>query len=252
MRTNARLRGGGKNSVAGIELFVTKTPSAKSSIQVLIQSICRDVNQHKIDYDQLRYVFKTVRERCAIEAPDRGQGLYELPTTDEMQRFYRSIVNPVHRLIFEVLDGTGLRIAELCNLEVGRIDFKNNTVFVREGKNRKDRVTVMGNHLLEKIHLYLSGRNNRYLFESNRHSRFSTRRIEQLCKQYRERAGIERDITPHTFRHRWNTRLAEGGIQREGREILAGHSKGSATQEIYTHLGIGGIKADVIAVLDRT
>ncbi len=245
MRTND------KNKVINIEDFVTKSGDAKSPIQVLIKSICRSVNQHKIDYDQLRYVFKAVRHQCELESPNRGQKLYELPTEDEMVRFYGVIDNPVHRLIFEFLDGSGLRVAELCKLEVSRIDFKQNTVFIKEGKGRKDRITVIGNQLNEKVSLYLAGRKNRCLFESNRHTRFTTRRIEQLCKQYKELAGIECDITPHTFRHRWNTRLAEGGISREGREILAGHSKGSATQDIYTHMGVGGMKAEVIAVLDR-
>lgn len=240
-----------QNKVVNIENFVAKSGKAKSPIQLLIKAIARSVNQHKIQYDQLRYVFKAVRQQCELEAPNRGQKLYELPTEDEMSRFFGVIENPVHRLIFEFLDGSGLRVAELCNLEVSRIDFKNNTVFVKEGKGRKDRMTIVGNRLLEKIRLYLDGRNNRYLFESNRHTRFTTRRIEQLCKRYKDLAGIERDITPHTFRHRWNTRLAEGGVSREGREILAGHSKGSATQDIYTHMGVGGMKDEVIAILDK-
>lgn len=240
-----------RNRVVDMGNFVAKSADAKSPIQLLIKSICRGVNQHKIDYDQLRYVFKVVRHLCQLEAPNRGQTLFELPTGEEILRFYAAIENPVHRLIFEFLDGSGLRVAELCNLEVSRIDFKTNTVFVKQGKGKKDRVTVIGNQLLEKVRLYLAGRNNRHLFESNRNTRFTPRRIEQLCKQYREKAGIEREITPHTFRHRWNTRLAEGGISREGREILAGHSKGSATQDIYTHLGVGGIKAEVIEILDR-
>ena len=240
-----------ENKVVNIENFVAKNGNAKSPIQLLIKAIARSVNQHKIDYDQLRYVFKAVRHQCELEAPNRGRKLYELPTEEEMSRFYGVIEDPVHRLIIEFLDGSGLRVAELCNLEVTRIDFKNNTVFVKEGKGRKDRMTVIGNQLLDKVRLYLAGRNNRYLFESNRHMRFTTRRIEQLCKRYKDLAGVECELTPHTFRHRWNTRLAEGGISREGREILAGHSKGSATQDIYTHLGVGGMKAEVIAVLDK-
>jgi len=245
------MRRNDKNKVVNIEDFVAKSGDAKSPIQVLIKSICRSVNQHKICYDQLRYIFKSIRHHCELETPNRGQKLYELPTADEMTRFYAVIENPVHRLIFEFLDGSGLRIAELCNLEVGRIDFKNNTVFVKEGKGRKDRVTVIGNQLLEKVQLYLANRNNKYLFESNRHTRFTTRRIEQLCKQYRVMAGIERNITSHVFRHRWNTRLAEGGISTEGREILSGHQKGSGSQKIYTHLGVGGIKDRVIQILDK-
>ncbi|MBK9324749.1 MAG: tyrosine-type recombinase/integrase [Bdellovibrionaceae bacterium] len=65
--------------------------------------------------------------------------------------------------------------------------------------------------------------------------------MQQLCEKYRKITEIEKDLTCHTFRHIWNTKLAEAGVSREGREILAGHSKGSATQDIYTHMGVGGI-----------
>ena len=240
------------SKVIKLENFASQSATTKSPIQLLIAHIARDVNRHKLNYDQLKFIFKSVRTRCELSPSSKSKKLYELPTKSEMAAFYAVIPNPVHRLIFEFLDGSGLRVAELCNLEVKRIDFDKNFIFVHEGKGRKDRVTVIGNHLLQKLALYLKGRNNKFLFESNRHTKYSPRRIEQLCKRFKDKAGIakDKDLTPHTFRHRWNTRLAEGGISREGREILAGHSKGSATQDIYTHLAAGGVKNEVIAVLD--
>jgi len=156
----------------------------------------------------------------------------------------------VHRLIFETLEGTGLRIAELCNLQVVRIDFKTNFAFVSEGKGKKDRIIVIGHRLLEKLAIYLQDRKNKFLFESNRNTKFSPRRIEQLCKLYKEKAGITKDMTPHTFRHIWNTRLAEAGVSKERRMLLAGHES-EATQKIYTHLGVGGAKEEILAILDK-
>lgn len=233
------------------QYFAPKNANTKYAIKSIIKNLSKSVNEKKINYDQLRYIFKSVRSQCELESPARTKALFELPTESEIEKFFRVIKNPVHKLIFEFLDGSGLRVSELCHLEVRRIDFTNNTIFVKDGKGKKDRVTLIGNHLLEKIALYLANRNNRYLFESNRNKRFSTRRIEQICSQYKTLAKITHHLSPHTFRHRWNTRLAEGGISREGREILAGHSKGSAVQDVYTHLGVGGIKEKVIAILDR-
>lgn len=237
--------------IAKLEDFAVQTLEAQSNIQAVVKYLTREVNRQKLTYRQLKYIFRIVRERCGIEVENpRSRKLFELPTSDELMHFYGAIESPIHKLIFETLEGTGLRISELCNLEVRRVDFKSNLIFVSKGKGNKDRVTVIGTHLLEKLKIYLEGRNNRYLFETQRHSKFSKRRIEQLCQQYVESAKIEKKFTPHTFRHIWNTRLAEGGVHREGREILAGHSKGSSTQDIYTHLGVGGIKDDVIKILD--
>ncbi len=114
-------------------------------------------------------------------------------------------------------------------------------------------MTVIGHKLVEKIALYLEGRNrnNRYLFESNRGTRYSTRRIEQICQHYKKKAGIEKDLTPHTFRHTWNTALASAGLSEERRAILAGHEPDSDVQQIYTHLSASGFKDEVVAMLDK-
>jgi integrase len=237
--------------VANMEIFRSQKTISKSPIQKLILQMIREVNRQKLNYDQLKYIFKTVRAECGVEVPSQsGRKLIELPSQDEIIRFYKGIDSPIHRLVFETLEGTGLRVAELCNLQVSRIDFKNNTAFVSEGKGKKDRIVIVGSILLEKIKLYLEGRKNRYLFESNRHTKFSTRRIEQLCEKYKIKAQIEKDFTPHTFRHLWNTRLAEAGISKERRAILAGHAS-EQTQTIYTHLSAGGVKDDVLGILDK-
>lgn len=239
------------DKVVNIEFFADQKANAKSHVHLLIKHIAREVNRNKLDYSQLKYIFRSVRQRCGVEVTGQtARRLYELPTAEELLRFYGMIEDPVHRLIFETLETTGLRISELCNLEVRRIDFKTNLVFVSEGKGKKDRVTVIGNRLLEKITIYLNGRNNRYLFESNRNNKYSPRRLEQLCQEYRLKANIAKKLTPHSFRHLLFSRLAEAGIAKEKRMILAGHSS-EKVQDIYTHLGIGGVKAEVIAILDK-
>jgi len=231
---------------------VTQDPSAKSHLQALIRNLIRETHRHKLSYDQLRYIFKTVRKRAQLHAPrSKTQKLYELPSQTELERFYGQISNSTHKLIFQTLETSGLRVAELCNLQVDRIDFRSNLIFVSKGKGQKDRVTVIGNRLKEKLQIYLQGRKNKFLFESNRHTKFSTRRIEQLCQEYTTRAGITKNFTPHTLRHLWNTRLAEAGLSKEKRMILAGHSS-EKTQDIYTHLGAGGVKDEVIAILDKS
>ena len=239
------------SEIAKLHNFAAQKFTAKPHIAALVRHITREANRHKLDYHQLRYVFKQVRQRCQIEVPgNRGRRLKELPSTEELERFYNAIENPIHRLIFETLAQTGLRISELCSLRVDRIDFPANLIFVHEGKGKKDRVVVFGNVLKGKLELYLEGRPNKFLFESIRNTRFTPRRIEQICAHYREKAAIEKELSPHTFRHLWNTHLAEEGISEERRAVLAGHEN-SETQKIYTHLSAGGLKSEVIAVLDR-
>ena len=241
-----------RSEVIKLDDFMLQTSrmKSKSHLQLLIAHLVRETNKYKLDYLQLKYIFKSVRAKCKVEVPKPNKRLYELPTIEELHKFYGSIQNPTHRLIFEVLQGTGLRVSELCGLEVKQIDFSQQTIFVKNGKGSKDRVTVFGNKLKEKLQLYLHGKPNRYLFESARHSKFSSRRIQQLHEQYRKPLHLSKKFTVHTFRHLWNTNLAQNGIGREIREILSGHSKGSKVQDIYTHLTIDGQKDKVIGVLE--
>jgi len=231
--------------------FVLKDSPTKLGIAVAAGILAKHARRHRWNYDQLSRVFRIVRERCEIEVPRPNKNeLLELPTEEELTKFYAVIENPIHTLMFKVLEGTGLRVAELTHLEVARIDFQLNQAFVSEGKGKKDRIIVLGTKLVEKLRIYLSGRKNKYLFESERlNTKYSTRRIEQLCKEYKETAAIMKDLTPHTFRHLYNTRLAQAGMSEEKRALLAGHSD-PATQKIYTHLSLAGIKDEAIAVMD--
>jgi integrase len=239
------------NNLLNLSNFTTKNTSVNILFQQIISQLVRATNRHKISYDQLRFIFKSVREKCEVEAPRKRDRLFELATKAELDQFYSVIENSVHKLIFEVLEGTGLRIRELCNLKISQIDFDNNMIKVIEGKGRKDRITVMGEYLKEKLKIYLSDKKHIYLFESRFNKKFSTRRLQQVCREYLTKSLIESKITCHTFRHIWNTKLAMANIPREKREILAGHSSGSKTQDIYTHLSVGGIKDEVIKILDK-
>ena len=231
--------------------FVAQNVTAKSSpVGQAIKSLNWYARTNKFNYDDLRYIFRRVRKDCAIAVPRKGKKLIELPIASELEQFYGVITSPIHRLIFETLEGTGMRVSELVRLEVKRIDFENNQFFISEGKGGKDRIGVIGNRLKEKLKIYLEGKNNRFLFESRWRFKYSTRRIEQLCEKYKRLAGISKDLTPHTLRHLWNTRLAEADVTKEKRALLAGHSS-DKTQDIYTHLAIGGFKDQIIGLLDK-
>jgi len=234
------------NNILG---FAQRHDEIKSPLQDAIRSLVREVNREKFSYVQLKYVFREVRRRCELKDTQTGRRLYELPKDDEVKAFYSVVSNPIHKLIFEVLEGTGLRIGELVALKIERIDFAQNIIFVFEGKGKKDRVTVMGNRLKEKLALYLQGRKNIYLFESNRHTRYSVRFMQELCAHYKALASLDKRFTCHTFRHIFFSRLALKGISKENRMILAGHSS-EKVQDIYTHLSVNGIKDDVIKLLD--
>lgn len=211
--------------------------------------LVKEVNKQKLSYNQLKELYRAVRKDCELDPPDKPKTLYVLPTQDELDAFYKNTI-PKHRLIFKTLESTGLRISELCKLKVQDIDFKNNSALVKQGKGKKDRIVILGNKLKELLLIYLTGKKHKYLFETNRNTKYSTRRIEQLQKYYKDLAKITKKFTVHTFRHIYFSLLAENKISKEFRCMLAGHSN-ERTQDIYTHLGVGGIKKEVIDIVDK-
>lgn len=158
----------------------------------LANLLVRAINRDKVNYDQVRFAVKIARQKTGLKSPKRDKKLPKMPSKKDLRSFYRSIDNPTHKLIFEALEGTGLRVAELTNLKVNDIDFDNNTIFVENGKGGKDRTAIIGNKLKEKLQIYLDGRNNIYLFKSKRNTMFSTRRLQQLCSLYCQKSEIKK------------------------------------------------------------
>lgn len=231
------------------EEFAHNRPGTYSAISKLVKAICKEVNHHKLNYDQLKRVFKEVRDRTGVEVPRKKETLLELPTDEQLRHFFDSIQDPIHKLIFKFLIGTGLRISEACSLEVRRIDFEKNMLFVHQGKGSKDRIAVMSDHLKNELQIYLAGKKNRYLFETIRADKFSPRRIQQMADIYSKKSGVH--IYPHLMRHLYATKLCEAGISEDHRKILCGHAKNSDAQQIYTHLTLAPIKEDAIKALNN-
>jgi integrase len=221
---------------------------AISPVQQLVTIMLRETRRHKLSYEQLKRVFREVRLRAQIEVPRKRHKLIELPTTEQLARFYAAINDPTHRLIFKTLELCGLRISELTNLLVSRCDFQNNQIFISNSKNGKDRIVIMNDKLSSALQLYLSGRNNKYVFESIRHDKFSPRRIQIIAAHYSKKSGVR--IHPHLLRHHFATRAQAQGLTQEQVKTLLGHSKHTDTTA-YTHLSLSMVKDSALKILNQ-
>jgi len=154
------------------------------------------------------------------------------------------------RAILEMLYSTGVRVAELVDLDLDRLDVVGEGVRVT-GKGNKERQVPVGSPALEAIRAYLPQRQqlagNRTrrgqaedksaLFLNNRGRRLSVRSVERIVADYALRAGIINRVTPHALRHSFATHLLEMGADLRVVQELLGHSSLSTTQR-YTHLNM--------------
>lgn len=152
------------------------------------------------------------------------------------------------RAILEVLFSTGLRVSELCNLNVDSINLDTGE-FAVVGKGRKVRTVYLSPSAIDWLGRYLSTRKDDFVPLFLRYSgkkmakddvtgeslRLTPRSVERLVKAYAVRAGIAVDATPHTLRHTFATGLLREGADLRSVQELLGHSNVSTTQ-IYTHV----------------
>jgi integrase len=120
---------------------------AKSTKAVLIRRIARLVRQEGIDYEGWRYVAKKVRQVCRLKPERRGRKLPNVLTIEEFRRFYQAVDradNAQHALMLRLLFYTGVRVAELCAIEIADIDLEACRIRINEGKGQKDRVVLFG------------------------------------------------------------------------------------------------------------
>ena len=151
------------------------------------------------------------------------------------------------RAIFELLFSSGLRVSELCNLNIEDINLDRREFVVR-GKGSKDRPIYIDESAANRVKDYLATRHDSLpaLFLNNsknpgapstdgNYRRLTPRSIERIIEKYTRLAGITKHVTPHTLRHSFATDLLMNGADIRSVQSLLGHSNISTTQ-IYTHI----------------
>ena len=179
-----------------------------------------------------------------VEAPKSSRPLPDTLSVEEIDRMIGSIEISTpkglrDRAILELLYSCGLRVSELCDMCIGDLFFGEGYIRVI-GKGNKQRLVPISGVARDRIQLYLEtrerNRRQETLFLNNRGTQLTRVMIFTIIKQAAKRAGIEKNISPHTFRHSFATHLLEGGAGIRQVQELLGHENISTT-EIYTHLG---------------
>lgn len=179
-----------------------------------------------------------------IETPKSTRSLPDTLTIEEIDRIINSIDPSTtkglrDRAILELLYSCGLRVSELCDLRLSDLFFGEGYIRVI-GKGNKQRLVPVSGIARERISLYKEQRGkgekgDDTLFLNNRGTRLTRVMIFTIIKQAAQRAGIDKKISPHTFRHSFATHLLEGGANIRQVQELLGHEN-ILTTEIYTHL----------------
>jgi integrase/recombinase XerD len=149
------------------------------------------------------------------------------------------------RAILEVFYSTGMRRMELAGLQLFDVDFDRQTIFVRQGKGRKDRMVPVGERALAWINRYLidvrprwaTVPDDNWLFLTTDGTPFSPSRLTQMARNYIRASGVGKEGACHLFRHTMATLMLEGGADIRHIQAMLGHVR-LETTEIYTQVSI--------------
>lgn len=193
-----------------------------------------------------------------LETPKAARKLPEVLTLDEIERMLDAIdlskdEGQRNLAIIEVLYGSGLRVSELINLKLSNVHIDEKYMLV-EGKGSKQRLVPLSDEAIKQIEFWMQDRchlsikpgNEDYLFLNRRGAKLTRVMILIIVKDLAERAGIKKNISPHTFRHSFATHLLEGGANLRMIQMMLGHEN-LVTTEIYTHLDLNYLREEVIA-----
>ena len=194
----------------------------------------------------LRFFYiKTLKQSWSAELTPYPKKVLRLPSIlsqEEVTRLIESARTPFQRTLLMALYATGLRRAELANLKITDIDSPRNVIHVQGGKGRKDRDVMLSPNLLEALREHWRGLRRKpaiWLFPGGRwHTAdhpIDTKVIWAACKEAAQRAGLRKEVHPHTLRHCFATHLLEAGADLRTIQILLGHRDLEETT-IYLHL----------------
>jgi integrase/recombinase XerD len=194
----------------------------------------------------LRFFYiKTLKKAWGIAETPYPKRPFHLPSIlsqEEVTQLIDAARTPYHRILLMTLYATGVRNAELTHLKVGDIDSKRMVIHIQGGKGRRDRDVMLSPKLLEELREHwrrLPRKSSVWLFPGNRwHNSdqpIDTKTPRNACKEAVKRAGIQKQVHPHTLRHCFATHLLEAGADLRTIQILLGHRDLKETT-IYLHL----------------
>lgn len=183
-----------------------------------------------------------------LEAPKLGRKLPDTLSIEEIDKILSAIDHSTpegmrNRAMLETLYSSGLRVSELIGLKMSNVHF--DVGFLRIfGKGSKERLVPIGREALKfikiymeevRIHLDIKSGHEGFMFLNRNGRQLSRQMVFIVIKNLVEKAGIQKTISPHTFRHSFATHLIEGGADLRAVQEMLGHES-ITTTEIYTHL----------------
>ena len=189
----------------------------------------------KMHFAAIRFLYLHTLRRPEVIAglpwPRVRSALPEVLSASECDALFSAVDAITDRAVIMTTYAAGLRISEVCRLEVGDIDSARGVIRIRNGKGGKDRYAPMSDRLLELLRQYWRAvcPSGTYLFPGPKSPSIDPRHVRRALHKAAAAAGIDKRVTPHTLRHSFATHLLEAGTDLRVIQIVLGHASPRTT-----------------------
>jgi integrase/recombinase XerD len=167
----------------------------------------------------------------------KAQTLPEVLTKEEVSQILLKTNNQKYKTIFCLIYSAGLRVGESVNLKISDINSANKTIFIKNGKGKKDRYVILSEKIVVMLReYYVKYKPKVYLFESEMDEEMLTvRAVQTVFANTMHYCRIRKNVSLHTLRHSFATHLLESGVDIRYIQELLGHNDINTTMR-YTHV----------------
>lgn len=219
-------------------LFLLKKKKISFSYQKQVISAIKFYFEKVLRRDTKKYYFE-IPKRQKIKLPI-------VLSKEEVREILNCTKNIKHKTILSTIYSAGLRLSEAVNLKIADIDSERKLIYVRGGKGKKDRTTILSKELILMLREYYKEYKPKvWLFESISKRQYAKKSVQKIFYRTLEKTNIDKKVSVHSLRHSFATHLLEQGEDLRYIQKILGH-KSSKTTEIYTHItkkGMGMIKS---------
>ncbi|MBI2143936.1 tyrosine-type recombinase/integrase [Candidatus Woesearchaeota archaeon] len=230
----------GKSYISIVKCFLA---SRKTPREFLLSHSTKSKSTMRSAYFALKFFHENALNARFDETLPLARKSLKLPlvlSKEEINSMIESTNNIKHKLVIMFLYYAGLRLDEARNIKWTDIDFDREIIHLKTTKGDKERVVFLHKKLVDMTNVYGLGKEG-LVFTSQRNKEYNKRTIQQIIKSASEKAGIKKNVTPHTLRHSFATHLLEAGADIRYIQQLLGH-KDLKTTQIYTHVANKDIK----------
>jgi integrase/recombinase XerD len=188
----------------------------------------------RLAFNALLFYYRNVLQTnimYGIKIPKADQKITVALTKEEVNKLISVIKNPKHKLLVELIYGSGLRVSEAVKIKYENIFVDEKVLVVRSGKGRKDRKTIISNKFIQEFKEQTN--QEAYLFPG-RQGHLTIRSVQQILKQAARKIKLKKRVYPHLLRHSFATHLDAAGVKTRHLKKIMGH-KSKKTTEGYIY-----------------